>query len=131
MSEAPRNPPYLVLYTESKRVVDGEERTFRNRAGVAFPIKNGTGFNVHVDTNLLVMNEAALLPPLRDGDNASPAAGNRAPSGNRAPARNTRPGPTARGRPGNRQPPRRPDPAPAGRPPAFTDDFDDTFDIPF
>lgn len=108
MSESAK-PPYLVLYTESKRVVDGEERTFRNRAGVAFPFKNGTGFNVHVDTNLLVMNEAALLPPIRE----------------RASARPDRP-PVAAG----------PRPAPAARrgAPAFTDDVADPFDdesIPF
>ena len=108
MSDSP-NPPYLVLYTESKRVVDGEERTFRNRAGVAFPFKNGPGFNVHVDANLLVMNEAALLPPIRD----------------RASARVERP-PRAGGP--------RPAPVATRRTPAFTDDVADPFDdesIPF
>ena len=111
MSESP-NPPYLVLYTESKRVVDGEERTFRNRAGVAFPFKNGTGFNVHVDTNLLVMNQAALLPPIRERATTAP------------PSRQPRP---ASGRPGPR-------PAAKSRTPAFRDDVDDPFDdesIPF
>ena len=104
-----RKPPYLILYTETTRTVNGEERTFRNRAGIAFPLRNGVGFNVHVDENLAVLNAACILPPLERRQDARDPA-------DRAPAR-PRPARSA--------------PAPAAKPqPAFTDDFD-IDDIPF
>ena len=76
MSEQ-RKPPYLILYTETTRTVNGEERTYRNRAGVAFPLRNGVGFNLHVDENLAVLNSACILPPLERRD-AAPDPANRA-----------------------------------------------------
>lgn len=65
-----RKPPYLILYTETTRTVNGEERTYRNRAGVAFPLRNGVGFSLHVDENLAILNSACILPPLERRDDA-------------------------------------------------------------
>ena len=113
MSEQ-RKPPYLILYTETTRTVNGEERTYRNRAGVAFPLRSGVGFSLHVDENLAVLNSACILPPLerRDAPQDRPA---------QAAARPTRPAPR----------PTRPGAAPPAAPRGdFTDDFD-IDEIPF
>ncbi|MXY58844.1 MAG: hypothetical protein F4Y41_21100 [Gammaproteobacteria bacterium] len=59
----------LIAYTSSRREIDGEERVFRNRVGVAFPHKRADGYTILIDDNLSVRGEIVLFPPFDDTRN--------------------------------------------------------------
>ncbi len=62
----------LIAYTSSRREIDGEERVFRNRVGVAFPHKRADGYTILIDDNLSVRGEIVLFPPFDDNRNPRP-----------------------------------------------------------
>ena len=62
----------LIAYTSSRREIDGEERTFRTRVGVAFPHKRAEGYTILVDDNLSVGGEIVLFPPFDNDRNGRP-----------------------------------------------------------
>ena len=62
----------LIAYTSSRREIDGEERVFRNRVGVAFPHKRADGYTILIDDNLGVRGEIVLFPPFDDTRNPRP-----------------------------------------------------------
>ena len=62
----------LIAYTSSRREIDGEERVFRNRVGVAFPHKRADGYTILIDDNLSVRGEIVLFPPFDDDRNPRP-----------------------------------------------------------
>ena len=70
----------LIAYAPSRREVDGEERTFRTRVGVAFPHKRSDGYTILIDDNLSVGGEIVLFPPLDDDRTRRPESGSPAPA---------------------------------------------------
>ena len=62
----------LIAYTSSRREIDGEERVFRTRVGVAFPHKRADGYTILIDDNLSVGGEIVLFPPFDDDRNPRP-----------------------------------------------------------
>ena len=62
----------LIAYTSSRREIDGEERVFRTRVGVAFPHKRADGYTILIDENLSVRGEIVLFPPFDDDRNRRP-----------------------------------------------------------
>ena len=62
----------LIAYAPSRREIDGEERTFRTRVGVAFPHKRSDGYTILIDENLSVRGEIVLFPPFDDARNDTP-----------------------------------------------------------
>ena len=73
----------LIAYAPSRRDIDGEERTFRTRVGVAFPHKRSDGYTILIDDNLSVGGEMVLFPPLDDDRTKRPESGSR-PSATRS-----------------------------------------------
>ncbi len=67
----------LIAYTSSRREIDGEERTFRTRVGVAFPHKRAEGYTILIDDNLSVGGEIVLFPPFDNDRNGRPERSNR------------------------------------------------------
>ena len=67
----------LIAYTSSRRQIDGEERTFRTRVGVAFPHKRAEGYTILIDDNLSVGGEIVLFPPFDNERNGRPERSNR------------------------------------------------------
>ena len=67
----------LIAYAPSRRQIDGEERTFRTRVGVAFPHKRSRGYTVLIDDNLSVRGEIVLFPPFDDAGRDRPEQTNR------------------------------------------------------
>ena len=67
----------LIAYAPSRREIDGEERTFRTRVGVAFPHKRSEGYTVLIDDNLSVRGEIVLFPPFDDPRSDRPERSNR------------------------------------------------------
>ena len=72
----------LIAYAPSRREIDGEERTFRTRVGVAFPHKRADGYTVLIDDNLSVRGEIVLFPPFDDDRNGRPERTSRPPAPN-------------------------------------------------
>ena len=72
----------LIAYAPSRRQIDGEERTFRTRVGVAFPHKRADGYTILIDDNLSVGGEIVLFPPFDDDRNGRPERTNRQPAPN-------------------------------------------------
>ena len=72
----------LIAYTSSRREIDGEERTFRTRVGVAFPHKRAEGYTILIDDNLSVGGEIVLFPPFDNDRNGRPERTNRGPAPN-------------------------------------------------
>ena len=70
----------LIAYTSSRRQIDGEERTFRTRVGVAFPHKRAEGYTILIDDNLSVGGEIVLFPPFDNDRDGRPERGNRKPA---------------------------------------------------
>ena len=70
----------LIAYAPSRRQIDGEERTFRTRVGVAFPHKRADGYTILIDDNLSVGAEIVLFPPFDDDRNGRPERTNRQPA---------------------------------------------------
>ena len=70
----------LIAYAPSRREVDGEERTFRTRVGVAFPHKRSDGYTILIDDNLSVGGEIVLFPPLDDDRTRRPESASPAPA---------------------------------------------------
>ena len=62
----------LIAYTSSRREIDGEERVFRTRVGVAFPHKRADGYTILIDDNLAICGEIVLFPPFDDAGNPRP-----------------------------------------------------------
>ncbi|MCY4029623.1 MAG: hypothetical protein OXH75_25325 [Acidobacteria bacterium] len=62
----------LIAFTSSRREIDGEERVFRTRVGVAFPHKRADGYTILIDDNLSVGGEIVLFPPFDDDRNPRP-----------------------------------------------------------
>ena len=62
----------LIAYAPSRREIDGEERTFRTRVGVAFPHKRADGYTILIDDNVSVRGEIVLFPPFDDSRNPRP-----------------------------------------------------------
>ena len=69
----------LIAYTSSRREIDGEERTFRTRVGVAFPHKRSEGYTILIDDNLSVGGEIVLFPPFDNDRNGRPERTSRRP----------------------------------------------------
>ena len=67
----------LIAYAPSRREIDGEERTFRTRVGVAFPHKRADGYTILIDDNLSIRGEIVLFPPFDDAGSGRPERGNR------------------------------------------------------
>ena len=57
----------LIAYSSSRREIDGEERTFRTRIGVAFPHKRAEGYTILINDSISVAGEIVLFPPFDDG----------------------------------------------------------------
>ena len=72
----------LIAYAPSRRQIDGEERTFRTRVGVAFPHKRADGYTILIDDNLSVGGEIVLFPPFDDDRNDRPERASRQPAPN-------------------------------------------------
>ena len=72
----------LIAFAPSRRQIDGEERTFRTRVGVAFPHKRADGYTILIDDNLSVGGEIVLFPPFDDDRNGRPERTNRQPPPN-------------------------------------------------
>ena len=77
----------LIAYTSSRREIDGEERVFRTRVGVAFPHKRADGYTILIDDNLSVRGDIVLFPPFDDNrdrgpERSQPPAGSGADAGN-------------------------------------------------
>ena len=70
----------LIAYAPSRREIDGEERTFRTRVGVAFPHKRAEGYTILIDDNLSVGGEIVLFPPFDDDRSGRPERTNRLPA---------------------------------------------------
>ncbi len=62
----------LIAYAPSRREIDGEERTFRTRVGVAFPHKRSDGYTILIDDNLSIRGEIVLFPPFDDTGSGPP-----------------------------------------------------------
>ena len=68
----------LIAYAPSRREIDGEERTFRTRVGVAFPHKRADGYTILIDDNVSVRGRSCCF-------RHSTTAATRAPSGPSSP----------------------------------------------
>lgn len=75
MSEAKKGPAYIASVTETFKGSDGKENTYWTDVGVAFPHKDGDGFNVVIRKGLSVSGTLVLRTP-RQGDKEKPADGN-------------------------------------------------------
>ena len=67
----------LIAYSSNRREIDGEERTFRTRIGVAFPHKRAEGYTILNNDSISIAGEIVLFPPFDDGA-APPATATRA-----------------------------------------------------
>ena len=67
----------LIAYAPSRREIDGEERTFRTRVGVAFPHKRSDGYTILIDDNLSIRGEIVLFPPFDDARSGRPERSSR------------------------------------------------------
>ena len=61
----------LIAYSSSRREIDGEERTFRTRIGVAFPHKRAAGYTILINDSISIAGEIVLFPPFDDGAGAT------------------------------------------------------------
>ena len=66
----------LIAFTSSSRQVDGEERRFRTRIGVAFPHKRAEGYTILINDNISVAGEIVLFPPFDDDTGPTDRSGN-------------------------------------------------------
>ena len=62
-ASAPSRNYLGVFVTEKFEGRDGEEKTNFTRVGVAFPHRNGGGYNIEIQTGISVSGKLVVLPP--------------------------------------------------------------------